>query len=71
MSKLRKVIRSSSRSGAAESDHPLTGLWIALLQRTGGNHPTFNLSAYGQRPLDPKAARNAMLTGFASVENSK
>jgi hypothetical protein len=50
----------------SEVDHELSGLWVALTQRTSGDHPTYNLSAFREKPTDPFKDRSA-ITGFASA----
>lgn len=57
--------------GSVEADgHPLSGQWVALVQRTKGENPTYNLYVFPDRPGDVAAAvrssgQTANLTGFA------
>ena len=50
----------------SERDHPFTGLWIVLQQRTRGNEPSYNLIAYNEKPLFDHAQKPA-LTGYATA----
>ena len=51
----------------SEPNHPLTGLWIMLWQRTMGDMPTYNLSAFKNRPPEPfeTGTSKPVITGYA------
>jgi hypothetical protein len=49
----------------SEPNHPLTGLWVVLWQRTHSGQPTYSLSAFSEKPDDPARPTIApRLTGF-------
>jgi hypothetical protein len=53
----------------AAERHELNGLWIWLWQRTSGDDPTFNVSAFRDRPIRLEAIHkaHACITGFATA----
>lgn len=49
----------------SEPNHPLTGLWVVLWQRSQGDEPTYNLSAFAKKPDDlARLTIAARITGF-------
>lgn len=51
-----------------QSDHVLAGFWVALALRTRGDHPTFNVVVYSERPVQPFAGTH-VLSGYAMAED--
>lgn len=53
-----------------EPNHSLTGLWVALAERTRWpDHTDYNLVAYTERPSEPfKLYGQHLISGYAQAE---